>query len=160
MASSSISAGNPFSGHAVPKKLTRTNFLLWKGQILPVIRGARLEGYLTGATQAPSAVIDAKEGEATVKKSNPNLDCGRSAGVGVSSLNPIQGNFDSSHPHGNCGSSLEGNQRDAVLPVARAVSEHAPGASDDPEGRSQRLGLHQQNEDPRRRDDVRRQANG
>lgn len=74
MASSSNSVGNPFSGQAVPEKLTRTNFLLWKGQILPVIHGARMEGYLTGATQATPAVIDAKEGEATVKAANPAFE--------------------------------------------------------------------------------------
>nr|AAU90262.1 integrase core domain containing protein [Oryza sativa Japonica Group]ABF97857.1 retrotransposon protein, putative, Ty1-copia subclass, expressed [Oryza sativa Japonica Group] len=74
MASSSSSAGSPFSGQAVAEKLTRTNFLLWKAQILPVIRGARMEGYLTGATQAPLAVIDAKDGEATVKASKPAFE--------------------------------------------------------------------------------------
>lgn len=33
-----------------------------------------MEGYLTGATQAPPALIDAKDGEATVKASNPAFE--------------------------------------------------------------------------------------
>jgi hypothetical protein len=71
MASSSNSATNPLSGQVVPEKLTRNNFLLWKTQILPIIRGARMEGYLTGATRAPSAAIDVKEGDKVVTKINP-----------------------------------------------------------------------------------------
>uniref|UniRef100_A0A0D3HV43 Retrotransposon Copia-like N-terminal domain-containing protein n=1 Tax=Oryza barthii TaxID=65489 RepID=A0A0D3HV43_9ORYZ len=71
MASSSSSGANPLSGQPVPEKLTRNNFLLWKTQILPAIRGARMEGYITGAKQAPAAEIDAKEGDKVVKVTNP-----------------------------------------------------------------------------------------
>jgi hypothetical protein len=72
MASSSSSSGaNPLSGQPIPEKLTRNNFLLWKTQILPAIRGACMEGYITGAKQAPAAEVDAKEGDKLVKVSNP-----------------------------------------------------------------------------------------
>ncbi len=71
MASSSSSGANRLSGQPVPEKLTRNNFLLWKTQILPAIRGARMEGYITGAKQAPAAEIDAKEGDKVVKVTNP-----------------------------------------------------------------------------------------
>ncbi|EAY93156.1 hypothetical protein OsI_14962 [Oryza sativa Indica Group] len=63
MASSSGAAVNPLFGQAILEKLTKNNFSLWKTQILPVIRGARMEGYLTGATQVPSVEIEVKEGE-------------------------------------------------------------------------------------------------
>ena len=58
--SSSSAAMNPLFGHAITEKLTKNNHLLWKAQILPAIRGARMEGYLTGTTQVSEAEIDVK----------------------------------------------------------------------------------------------------
>lgn len=75
MASSSNGVtANPFFGQVVTEKLMKTNFLLWKAQILPAVRGARMEGYLTGATAAPAKLIDAKDGDKIVKKDNPAYD--------------------------------------------------------------------------------------
>lgn len=48
---------NPLS-QVVSEKLTRENFLLWKAQILPAIRGAQLMGYLDGTTAAPAEFLD------------------------------------------------------------------------------------------------------
>ena len=57
MASSS-STSNPLSGIQVQEKLTRLNYAVWAAQILAAIRGARLEGYITGKTEAPAAKVE------------------------------------------------------------------------------------------------------
>ncbi|WVZ92939.1 LOW QUALITY PROTEIN: hypothetical protein U9M48_038969 [Paspalum notatum var. saurae] len=61
MASSSTPVHNPLIGHTISEKLTKGTYALWKAQVLAVIRGARLEGYLTGATKAPAATIKGKD---------------------------------------------------------------------------------------------------
>lgn len=58
--SSSSSYINPWIGQAVFKKLMKTNHALWKAQVLVVVRGARLEAYLTGEAKAPPAQIKDK----------------------------------------------------------------------------------------------------
>jgi hypothetical protein len=70
MASSSIASTNPLLGHVISKKLSKTNYLLWKAQVLPIMRGARLEGILTGASRAPEEYIVAQEGDKEVTNSN------------------------------------------------------------------------------------------
>ncbi|WVZ57882.1 hypothetical protein U9M48_008217 [Paspalum notatum var. saurae] len=55
MASSSSSSVAPALGPIVSEKLTRENYLLWKAQVLPAIRGAQLMQYLNGKTPAPPA---------------------------------------------------------------------------------------------------------
>ncbi|KAL6629459.1 hypothetical protein ACP70R_029224 [Stipagrostis hirtigluma subsp. patula] len=55
----------------VTEKLTKSNFLLWKAQVLPAVRAAQLGGYLDGSTKAPAKEIDAKVGDNTVKVVNP-----------------------------------------------------------------------------------------
>jgi hypothetical protein len=35
---------------------------MWKAQVLAAVRGARLEGHLTGSTPAPAVEIDSKDG--------------------------------------------------------------------------------------------------
>jgi len=44
-------------GHPVTEKLSRSNYALWKLQVLPTIRGAQLVDYITGASKAPSKEI-------------------------------------------------------------------------------------------------------
>jgi hypothetical protein len=61
MVSSSATTTNLLLGHAISEKLSKNNYLLWKAQVLPVVRGARLEGYLTGASKAPTEFINDKE---------------------------------------------------------------------------------------------------
>lgn len=68
--SSSVALPNPFSDQ-VTKKLTRDNFLPWKTQVLPSIRGANLMGYLDGTRAAPTEEIDQTQADKTVAKA-PN----------------------------------------------------------------------------------------
>ncbi|XP_020262174.1 uncharacterized protein LOC109838115 [Asparagus officinalis] len=42
---------------AITCKLTRTNFLLWKAQVVPILRGVQLFGYLDGTTPMPVAMV-------------------------------------------------------------------------------------------------------
>jgi hypothetical protein len=70
MASSSTIT-NPLLGHVVVEKLSKNNHLLWKAQVLPIIRGARLEGYLTGSTKMSNEFLLTHEGDKEVKTLNP-----------------------------------------------------------------------------------------
>ena len=58
-------------GNPPAEKLTRANFLLWKTQAIPALRGARLLDILTGKEKAPPEyVVTEKDG----KKANPAYD--------------------------------------------------------------------------------------
>jgi hypothetical protein len=72
--SSSAPASNLFFGIQVSEKLNKSNHALWKAQVLTAIRGARVEGHINGKTPAPDAEIDVKQGDTTVKASNPAYD--------------------------------------------------------------------------------------
>lgn len=75
MASSSqSSASGSLGGITVTEKLSKGNYLIWKVQVLAVIRGARLDSYLTGATKKPSATIIIKKNEKEVEVSNPAVN--------------------------------------------------------------------------------------
>ena len=41
----------------VSVKLSRDNYLLWKAQVVPILRGHQLLGFLNGATPAPPARV-------------------------------------------------------------------------------------------------------
>lgn len=75
MATSSASSGGqglPSTfAFSITEKLARNNHGLWMLQVMPAIRGARLEGYLDGSTPAPPKEVDAKEGDKIVKIANP-----------------------------------------------------------------------------------------
>ena len=59
MSSSSSIAGVQSSfGHPMTEKLTKSNFALWKVQVLPAIRGAQMMGYIDGTIVAPPQEID------------------------------------------------------------------------------------------------------
>ena len=45
-------------GHPVTEWLAKTNYPLWKIQVLPTIRGAQLIGYIDGSIQALATEID------------------------------------------------------------------------------------------------------
>lgn len=53
-----------------PMKLDRNNFLLWKSTVLPVIRGNRLEGFITGKNLCPPETITS----ATGSEPNPKFE--------------------------------------------------------------------------------------
>jgi hypothetical protein len=48
-----LSIGNPPT-----EKITRGNHLLWKTQVLPALRGARLLGIADGSEPAPPEMMD------------------------------------------------------------------------------------------------------
>jgi len=66
--SSSSPPTNPLLANSVTEKLTKANHALWKAQVRSAMRGARLEGHLTGAMKAPEAEIIDKDSK---KMSNP-----------------------------------------------------------------------------------------
>ena len=74
MASSSTLLAAASLGHPVTEKLTKSNYTLWRAQILPAIRGARLVGYLDGSASAPAEEITTKDGEKEIKVFNPAYD--------------------------------------------------------------------------------------
>ena len=55
----------------VSEKLNRTNYVLWRAQILPPIRAAQLEDVLTGADPKPPARVASKTGDASTTEPNP-----------------------------------------------------------------------------------------
>lgn len=73
MASSSNagSMASPFAGQVVTEKLTRSNHLLWKAQVLPTIRGAQMMGYLDGSTAAPAKVLEMEKDGKKATLPNP-----------------------------------------------------------------------------------------
>jgi len=72
--SSSAGSSNPLIGIQVTEKLTKNNFALWRAQVLTAIRGAHLEGYVTGKVVAPAVEIDEKQADKVVKVSNPEYE--------------------------------------------------------------------------------------
>jgi hypothetical protein len=69
MASSSI-ATNPLLGHIISDKLSKNNHMLWKAQVLPVVHGVRLEGFLIGTPKMSDEHIITTIDEKEVKKPN------------------------------------------------------------------------------------------
>ena len=67
MASTSSAAPLPL-GPPVTEKLTRDNFVLWKAQFLPAIRGAQLMGILEGKIPAPPQLIEVENAEKKKEK--------------------------------------------------------------------------------------------
>lgn len=62
-------------GHPVSEKLSRSNYMLWKAQILPAIRGAKLIGVLNGTTKAPPPTLEVtKDDKTTATIENPAYD--------------------------------------------------------------------------------------
>jgi hypothetical protein len=51
---------NPLLGNSISEKLSKANYAVWKAQIQAVLRGARLEGHLTGAIKPPPEKIQEK----------------------------------------------------------------------------------------------------
>lgn len=72
--SSSSTNSNPLQGHLITEKLGKANHALWKVQISAAVRGARLQGHLTGATKKPPAKISVTVDGATNKTANPAYD--------------------------------------------------------------------------------------
>ncbi|KAK1629908.1 hypothetical protein QYE76_004223 [Lolium multiflorum] len=61
--SSSMAPVGGSLGKSVSEKLTGENFLIWKTQVLPPIRGAQLTGYLDGTVPEPEKEVAAKDND-------------------------------------------------------------------------------------------------
>jgi hypothetical protein len=59
----------------IAEKLSKTNYMLWKAQVLPPIRAAQMEGLLIGAEAMPAQTIIIKFGDNT--SAQPNLEYAR-----------------------------------------------------------------------------------
>ena len=55
--SSSVLAATPFLGYIVTEKLSRNNHMLWKAQVLFVIKCAQVAHFLISATLIPQKTI-------------------------------------------------------------------------------------------------------
>lgn len=71
MSTSSSSINSAKIATAISCKLTRTNFLLWKAQVVPILRGVQLFGYLDGTIPKPAAKITTEAGENVAEVDNP-----------------------------------------------------------------------------------------
>ncbi|XP_012701436.1 uncharacterized protein LOC105914402 [Setaria italica] len=70
--SSSSSVPHPLFGVPITEKLIRKNHAPWRALVLAAVRGARMEGYLNGKTQAPAQEIEEKKADGTtIKVPNP-----------------------------------------------------------------------------------------
>ncbi|KAL4319225.1 hypothetical protein GQ457_18G019670 [Hibiscus cannabinus] len=55
-----------FSNKHIGIRLDDTNFFLWKQQVILMMRGQGLEGYLDGSVSAPTKVLVVESGERTL----------------------------------------------------------------------------------------------
>ena len=58
--SSSTAAQSNLSGQVL-EKLSRTNYVLWRTQVAPQLRGARLVGYVDGTMTEPARLLVTKD---------------------------------------------------------------------------------------------------
>jgi hypothetical protein len=68
--SSSNPPHSPF-GPIIAEKLTRENFVLWKAQFLPGVRGAQAMGYLDGTIPEPSKTLTIEKDGKSEEMTNP-----------------------------------------------------------------------------------------
>lgn len=61
----------PSFGHVVNAKLGRENYLLWKAQLLPFLRGQQLLGYVDGSPHTPPPMISETVGDEVGMVPNP-----------------------------------------------------------------------------------------
>jgi hypothetical protein len=50
-------------GQSISEKLSGENYILWKAQVLAVVRGVRLHGYLDGLITAPSKIVQVQQSD-------------------------------------------------------------------------------------------------
>jgi hypothetical protein len=72
--SSSTPIINSLTSQTISEKLTKNNHALWKMQVLAIIRGVDLEGYLTGDTLPPASTIRIKNPDGKEETDGPNPD--------------------------------------------------------------------------------------
>ncbi|GJX44866.1 retrotransposon protein, putative, ty1-copia subclass [Tanacetum coccineum] len=59
---------------AITCKLTRTNFLLWKAQVVPILRGVQLYGYVDGTKPMPAITRTIGTGADARQATNPDYE--------------------------------------------------------------------------------------
>lgn len=69
--SASLMTTSSSFANAITCRLTRTNFLLWKAQVVPILRGIQLFGYLDGTTPMPLATVTEGTGATVRQEDNP-----------------------------------------------------------------------------------------
>jgi hypothetical protein len=62
----------PVVHHLVTIKLNRDNYLLWKAQIVPYLRGQHLFGFLDGSRPAPLQTITVTAADVSTLQPNPD----------------------------------------------------------------------------------------
>jgi hypothetical protein len=72
MASFSSPVINPLSSQTVSEKLTKSNHALWKMQVLTIVRGVGLKGYLTKDKLPLAKIVRVKNFDG--KEEVPNLE--------------------------------------------------------------------------------------
>ena len=70
-AASSSRLGNNSFGNGVTERLTKSNHVLWKAQVLSAIRGAQMESFLDIKIAAPAKENTVTKGTEVVKEPNP-----------------------------------------------------------------------------------------
>ena len=62
----------PVVHHVVTIKLTRDNYLLWKAQIVPYLRGQHLFGFLDGSRPTPPQTLTVPAVDISTPQPNAN----------------------------------------------------------------------------------------
>jgi hypothetical protein len=63
----------PHIQHLITIKLTRDNYLLWKAQIIPYLRGQHLYGFIDGTKPAPASSLAVQDSGPTAALPNPDF---------------------------------------------------------------------------------------
>ena len=73
-----MATSSPLLGHVIIEKLTKTNYNLWKAQVLLILRSAHIQGYLNGTEKAlPREIIVNQGTKETKKVKEPHLEYAR-----------------------------------------------------------------------------------
>ena len=109
---SSMSSASANFSIPVSEKLNRGNFLVWRAQVLPAVRGARLVGFLDGSSVEPAPMItvnkpDNTEEDCTYESRLCAMDCTRSTSIVLPSVVHDKGDSSSGLLSRACFRSLE-----------------------------------------------------
>jgi hypothetical protein len=99
------SSSSPFPSTTIPsilsipisEKLTKTNYPLWRAQVLPAVRAAQLEGMITGTEKEPEQFISITNADKTVSKET-NPACSGSSCARLCPIIAYPGNADACFP--------------------------------------------------------------
>uniref|UniRef100_A0A2N9IMK5 Reverse transcriptase Ty1/copia-type domain-containing protein n=1 Tax=Fagus sylvatica TaxID=28930 RepID=A0A2N9IMK5_FAGSY len=72
-ATSTAPSSLPHIQHLITIKLNRDNYLLWKAQIVPYLRGQHLYGFIDGTNPAPPSSVTASTSDTTTALPNPEF---------------------------------------------------------------------------------------